>query len=88
MPILRYSIEVIERHEIEKIKTIGDAYVCAGGVPVKNEGNPFEVVKAALEMVEEIQKLDKKRLAEGKKCFLVPHWYSHRAASGGHYWVA
>jgi adenylate cyclase len=61
--------KVIERHEIEKIKTIGDAYVCAGGVPVKNEGNPFEVVKAALEMVEEIEKLDKKRLAAGKKCF-------------------
>jgi len=61
--------KVIERHEIEKIKTIGDAYVCAGGVPVKNEGNPFEVVKAALEMVEEIKKLDKVRIAAGKKCF-------------------
>lgn len=42
--------EVAERYRIEKIKTIGDAYMCAGGIPTKNSTNPIEVILAALEM--------------------------------------
>lgn len=41
---------VVEKFNIEKIKTIGDAYMCAGGIPVKNRTNPVEVVLAAMEM--------------------------------------
>ena len=41
---------VVERYRIEKIKTIGDAYMCAGGIPERNRTNPVEVVLAALEM--------------------------------------
>ncbi|NOY38212.1 MAG: HD domain-containing protein [Chlorobi bacterium] len=41
---------VAEKYNIEKIKTIGDAYMCAGGIPEKNRTNPVEVVLAALEM--------------------------------------
>ena len=41
---------VAEKYNIEKIKTIGDAYMCAGGIPDKNRTNPVEVVLAALEM--------------------------------------
>jgi class 3 adenylate cyclase len=41
---------VVEKYNIEKIKTIGDAYMCAGGIPEKNRTNPVEVVLAALEM--------------------------------------
>ncbi len=41
---------VAEKYNIEKIKTIGDAYMCAGGIPAKNRTNPVEVVVAALEM--------------------------------------
>ncbi|KPK85964.1 MAG: hypothetical protein AMS27_06150 [Bacteroides sp. SM23_62_1] len=41
---------VVEKYNIEKIKTIGDAYMAAGGIPVKNRTNPVEVVLAALEM--------------------------------------
>ena len=42
--------EIIDRHGIEKIKTIGDAYMCAGGVPIANESNPVDTVLAAMEM--------------------------------------
>ncbi len=45
-----YFDEVADKHGIEKIKTIGDAYMCAGGLPEKNSTNPIEVVLAALEM--------------------------------------
>ncbi len=40
----------IEQYRIEKIKTIGDAYMCAGGLPVPNLANPIEVVLAALDI--------------------------------------
>jgi adenylate cyclase len=41
---------IVEKYSIEKIKTIGDTYMCAGGVPVKNITNPIDVVMAAMEM--------------------------------------
>jgi adenylate cyclase len=44
--------EIVKKYKIQKIKTIGDAYMCAGGVPVKNITNPIDVVLAALEMEE------------------------------------
>jgi adenylate cyclase len=48
---------VVEKYNIEKIKTIGDAYMCAGGIPYKNRTNPVEVVLAALEMQEYMRKI-------------------------------
>ncbi len=41
---------IVERHGLEKIKTIGDAYMAAGGIPIPNDTNPTDVVSAALEM--------------------------------------
>lgn len=40
------------RHKLEKIKTLGDAYLCAGGVPVENETHAFDTIAAAREMLE------------------------------------
>ncbi|MCP4310969.1 MAG: hypothetical protein GY790_06875 [Bacteroidetes bacterium] len=48
---------VVEKYNIEKIKTIGDAYMAAGGIPEKNSTNPVEVVLAALEMQSYMKKL-------------------------------
>jgi class 3 adenylate cyclase len=42
--------EIVNKHHLEKIKTIGDAYMCAGGIPNPNKTNPIEMVLAALEM--------------------------------------
>lgn len=41
---------IAEKYKIEKIKTIGDTYMCAGGIPVKNITNPVDVVMAAMSM--------------------------------------
>ncbi len=43
---------IISRHNIEKIKIIGDSYMCAGGLPVPNNTNATDVVEAALELQE------------------------------------
>jgi len=42
--------QIMERFGLKKVKTIGDAYMAAGGIPEKNSTNPVEVVLAALEM--------------------------------------
>lgn len=41
---------IVEKYNIEKIKTVGDAYMCAGGIPNKNRTNPIEVILAAMEI--------------------------------------
>ena len=48
---------VVEKYGIEKIKTIGDAYMCAGGIPEKNMANPTMIVLAGLEMMAYMRKL-------------------------------
>lgn len=42
--------EIITKRNLEKIKTIGDAYMCVGGVPIRNPENPVDIVLAALEI--------------------------------------
>ncbi len=42
---------ILERNNLEKIKTIGDGYMAVGGVPVPNSTNPKDALKAGLEMV-------------------------------------
>lgn len=58
---------VVEKYGIEKIKTIGDAYMCAGGIPEKNRTNPVEVILAALEMQQYMNKLKASSELEGMK---------------------
>ncbi len=51
---------IVQKYKMEKIKTIGDSYMCAGGVPKKNSTNPIEVVLAALEMIQHLEDLKRK----------------------------
>jgi adenylate cyclase len=62
-----YFDSVVEKLGIEKIKTIGDAYMCAGGIPEKNRTNPVEVILAALEMRGYMSNLKKTSEIEGMK---------------------
>ena len=47
---------IVKKYKLKKIKTIGDTYMCAGGIPVKNSTNPIDVVMAALEMQQYLEK--------------------------------
>ena len=44
--------EITYKYSFEKIKTIGDSYMCAGGIPEKNITNPVQVVLAAFEILQ------------------------------------
>ncbi len=56
--ILEFN-SIVKKYKIEKIKTIGDAFMCAGGVPEKNITNPVDVVLAAIEMQKYMNNLKK-----------------------------
>ena len=42
---------IMEKHDVEKIKTIGDAYMAAGGLPHPDERHVFNVIEAAFEII-------------------------------------
>lgn len=62
---------IITSHNIEKIKTIGDAYMCAAGLPVTTDSHAVDMVKAALDIQSFMQKLGREREAEGRPLFEV-----------------
>ena len=54
--------EIIVNNNLEKIKTIGDAYMCAGGVPVRNKTNPIDTCLAALQIQDYMRRLKNEAL--------------------------
>ncbi len=60
---------IIEKYNLEKIKTIGDSYMCAGGVPSPNTTNALDAVRAGLEIAEFVNKD-----VEEKKALGNPFW--------------
>jgi len=53
---------IAEKHYLEKIKTIGDAYMCAGGMPMKNKSHHVNTVMAALEIQQFLFEYNKPRM--------------------------
>ena len=49
---------LVERNGLEKIKTIGDEYMLAGGIPLARADHAQAVAKAALQMLEVIKRLN------------------------------
>ncbi|MEP6794665.1 MAG: adenylate/guanylate cyclase domain-containing protein, partial [Saprospiraceae bacterium] len=56
---------IMERHGMEKIKTIGDAYMAAGGLPSPNLTHATDAVNAALEIVNFIDERRTRKKTEG-----------------------
>ncbi|MDN5278414.1 MAG: adenylate cyclase [Clostridiales bacterium] len=48
-----------EKHKLEKIKTIGDAYMVVGGLPEPENGSAQEVLQMALDMLETMKQFNK-----------------------------
>lgn len=59
--------EIITRYHIEKIKTIGDSYMCVGGLPVANKSHATDVVRAGIEIQAWMEQLRVRHLNEGKE---------------------
>ncbi|WP_299459715.1 adenylate/guanylate cyclase domain-containing protein [uncultured Microscilla sp.] len=61
--------EISEKYNLIKIKTIGDSYMAAGGIPEKNHRNPVDAILAALEMTRFIDAKRTEKDAKGE-----PYW--------------
>ena len=44
--------QVIEKHELKKVKTIGDSYMAVGGIPEGKSGHPISVCMAGMDIVD------------------------------------
>jgi class 3 adenylate cyclase/tetratricopeptide (TPR) repeat protein len=42
---------ITDKYNLEKIKTIGDSYMCAGNIPSPDPDHAYKIVKAALEIL-------------------------------------
>lgn len=56
--------EIIEKYGLEKIKTIGDSYMCAGGLPFPSKDHAEKMVQAAFEINAFIKNLKKAEVRE------------------------
>jgi class 3 adenylate cyclase len=61
--------EIVEKYGLERIKTIGDSYMAAGGLPIANQSNPADTVCAGLEIQAFMHELKAQREAEGKSAW-------------------
>ncbi len=61
--------QIIKGCNLEKIKTIGDAYMAAGGIPEESHDHPVRTIQAALEMLRFMDRWKEKKEREGK-----PSW--------------
>jgi len=62
---------IVVKYGIEKIKTIGDAYMAAGGLPEMNETHAHDVIMAAIEINAYMLAQRQKRQASGEPFFEI-----------------
>lgn len=62
---------IISKYNIEKIKTIGDAYMCVSGLPASNENHATDIVNAALDIRDFMDNYRKEREARGEFPFQI-----------------
>ncbi len=61
--------QIARRHNLEKIKTIGDSYMAVGGIPQPNVSHAIDCVLAALEIEGFMARMREEKMAENK-----PYW--------------
>lgn len=61
--------DIVDKYDLEKIKTLGDGYMIAGGIPEANSDNPHRVTEACLDIIEEIE-----NIKESKIYSRLPKW--------------
>ncbi|MEN3333597.1 MAG: adenylate cyclase [Blastocatellia bacterium] len=65
----RHFDQIARQHQLEKIKTIGDAYMAVGGIPEANSTHAVDCVLAALEIGHFMSRMREEKVATDK-----PYW--------------
>tara|TARA_R110000744_G_scaffold373458_1_gene485627 strand:+ start:121 stop:5238 length:5118 start_codon:yes stop_codon:yes gene_type:complete len=68
-----YSVfdAIVHKYNVEKIKTIGDSYMCASGLTISKNADATDMVNVALEIRDFIYSERKKRLGKNKSSFEI-----------------
>ena len=64
-----YFDNLMEKHRLEKLKTIGDAYMCAGGIPIANKTHAIDCCLVALRIKDFMAQRARRRKVKKQ-----PHW--------------
>ncbi len=62
---------IVEKYNLEKIKTIGDAYMCAGNIPSANPDHAYKIIKAAIAIQAFMKKHNGHRLEKGLEAWEI-----------------
>ena len=53
--------QIMSKHDLRKVKTIGDSYMAVGGIPDGRQGHPGNACRAALDIIQAVSGLNIKR---------------------------
>ena len=70
--------KITEKHQLEKLKTIGDSYMCASGLPTPTQNHATEITCAALELLKFVKEAKTERQKKG-----LPFWDIRVGISSG-----
>lgn len=62
---------IIDKYNLEKIKTIGDAYMCAGNIPSADPEHAYNMVRAAIEIQTYMAEHNSRRAAKGLEAWEI-----------------
>ena len=62
---------IIEKYNLEKIKTIGDSYMCAGNIPSPDPDHAWKIIKAAMEIQEFMEQYNITRTEKGQEAWEI-----------------
>jgi len=62
---------IIEKYNLEKIKTIGDSYMCAGNIPSPDPDHAYKIIKAAIEIQEFMEQYNIVRAERGLEAWEI-----------------
>lgn len=63
--------DIIEKYNLEKIKTIGDSYMCVGGIPTIDDSHVINIVKASIEIQQYITSRNERRSEINREPWIV-----------------
>lgn len=63
--------KILLKYNIEKIKTIGDSYMCVAGLPAPNKNHAADILNAALEIRNFMNDLYEERKRKNEMCFKI-----------------
>ena len=59
--------QIAAKHDLRKVKTIGDSYMAVGGIPDGRQGHPGKACQAALDIIQVVSGLNMKREVLGQR---------------------